>query len=127
MSSTFRVKSLAVYEESEDKQSIARVLYEIGLVHDLPNPDQALEYFNRSLAVSEEIRGKSRTVMALNRLDLIYHSQARYELAVETYEKSRALGEDLNGKLPLERVLNNLGDLYLFHGFRVVRDMSRIL
>ncbi|HKQ79397.1 MAG TPA: tetratricopeptide repeat protein [Blastocatellia bacterium] len=95
-------KSLVIYEETADERGMARALYGIGLGHrTLGRVDQALEYFNRSLALSQASGASvnnSQTVLILNGIGSIHRYQGRHELALEFYQKSRALSEELNDK-----------------------------
>ncbi|HSE98700.1 MAG TPA: CHAT domain-containing tetratricopeptide repeat protein, partial [Blastocatellia bacterium] len=109
--------SLTVFEEAGEKKEMARVLHNIGLVYRLQGRlDQALEYFNRALAIGEQIKDKALTAMALNNIGIIHRFQGRYELALEFYQKCRALSEEIDDKSVMRNVLTSIGNVYQAQG-----------
>ncbi|MGE0127284.1 MAG: CHAT domain-containing protein [Blastocatellales bacterium] len=107
-------KSLAIFEEADDKKEKARALHNIGLAQ--KRPELALEYYDKSLSISEEIGDRSLIPSILNSQGLAHIRLGRYELGLELYQKCRSLSEELGDKRMLEIALNNISTQYTSRG-----------
>lgn len=115
-------KGLNIYEKLKKKREIAGVLDNLASSLKLQiessgeeNPDysQIIDYYNRSLKISEEIndtRGVSRT---LNNLGILAQSQKNYSKAQKFYEKSVETALNAQEKQGLASTYNNLARLHL--------------
>ncbi|MEZ4772584.1 MAG: adenylate/guanylate cyclase domain-containing protein [Bacteroidia bacterium] len=78
----------------------------------LGNYPQALEYFQKSLAIQEEPGDKKGIAKNLNNIGLIYMSQGNYPRALEYLQKSQAIKEELGDKKSIATSLGNIGLIY---------------
>ena len=121
-------KSIDMYKEIGDKSGISLSLNNIGDVYmtqannaevllDNAKSDSlitiALDYFNRSLAIREEIGDKNGISASLNSIGLIYMKHNKYDKALEYLSRSLKLTEELKDKSGISVSLINLGKLYL--------------
>jgi tetratricopeptide (TPR) repeat protein len=74
--------------------------------------DQALEYFESSLTISEELGDKAGMGKAFNNIGLIYESKGNLDPAIKYYTESLLIHEKTGDKRQISAVLNNLGNLY---------------
>lgn len=72
-SSNLCFEALAVYEKIEDAQGICDVLNSIGIIYfEQKQHDKALEYFNRSLTIAEQLDDVRRISRGLNNTSNVY-------------------------------------------------------
>ena len=106
-------KSLKIFEEIGDKNSIAISFYNIGTIYgkqgDIP---KALEYFNKSLKIREEIGDKQGMADSFNNIGLIYNNQGDIPKAIEYYNKSLKLYEEIGDKQGMSTSFINIGAIY---------------
>lgn len=114
-------KALNIYEKLKKKKEVAGVLDNLASSLKLQiqsnqeeNPDysQIIDYYNRSLKISEEIgdtRGISRT---LNNLGILAQNQKDYTKARKFYEKSIEIALQAQEKQGLASTYNNLARLH---------------
>ena len=76
------------------------------------NYPQALEYFQKSLAIKEELGDKMGIAKNLNNIGLIYMNQGNTPRALEYFQKSQAIKEELGDKKGIAVILNNIGLIY---------------
>ncbi|MBK9285417.1 MAG: tetratricopeptide repeat protein [Sphingobacteriaceae bacterium] len=134
--------SLKMREEIGDKKGIATVLNNIGAIYyDQGDPlntsfkqdalsagfTKALEYFDRSLKIKEEIGDKLGTANLLNNIGVIYSEHgdpsvtsskedalsAGFTKALEYYGKSLKIREEIGDKEAIAATLNNIGVIYI--------------
>ncbi len=114
-------KALNIYEKLKKKREVAGVLDNLasslklqieGTEEENPDYSQIIDYYNRSLKISEEIhdtRGVSRT---LNNLGILAQSQKNYARAKKFYEKSIEMALLAQEKQGLASTYNNLARLH---------------
>ena len=88
-------------EEIENKRVMSLTLEGIGFVYlIIDNHDKALDYFERSLAIAEELGDNSGISLGITGIGFVYFYKGDYKKAEEYLEKSLALanesGIDLN-------------------------------
>src|SRR5262249_18250458 len=89
----------------------------IGIIHsDQGNYAQALEYYQKSLTLSEALDDKVGVARALNNIGRDHKNQGAYAQALEYYQKSLALSEALDDKDRIARALNNIGVVHRSQG-----------
>ena len=76
------------------------------------NYPQALEYFQKSLAIQKELGDKKGIAKTLNNIGLIYMNQGNTPRALEYFQKSQAIKEELGDKKGIGAILNNIGLIY---------------
>jgi tetratricopeptide (TPR) repeat protein len=81
--------------------------------------DPALDYFNRSLKINEELGSLKGMASALTNIGYIYKSQGSIEKALEYYDKSLSYFEKCSNKEGIANTLNNIALIYKIQGDHV--------
>ena len=74
--------------------------------------EDALEYYQKSLKINEEINDKRVIANSLNNIGAIYQELNNYEDALEYHQKSLKINEEINDKKGIAYLLNNIGIIY---------------
>lgn len=80
------------------------------------NYAKAIDYYTKSLKLSEAQGSKQGIAMTANNIGLIYAEQENYNKAIEYYKKSLKIKIELKDSLGIARSYNNLGLSYLGQG-----------
>ena len=100
-----------------DKPGISETLSNIGNVHaSQGNYAQALEHFQKSLAMKEALGDKSGIASALLGIGEVYARQVNYAQALSHFQKSLALGEALGDQDVVSRTLIDMGNANRLQG-----------
>jgi tetratricopeptide (TPR) repeat protein len=101
----------------KDKQEKANILTELGLVsYNLGELDKALEYFGKSLGLTEKLDWKDGMAANFGNIGIIYKIKGDLETALEYYGKSLKLNEELGSKEGMASNYGNLGIVYQIKG-----------
>lgn len=76
----------------------------------------ALEYYQKSLRINEELRNKSDISLILHAIGSIYQNQGNYTSALEYYQKSLKIKEEIKDKQGIAASLHNMGLIYQIQG-----------
>jgi tetratricopeptide (TPR) repeat protein len=94
-----------------------------GLIHDLGNLLQkrgdypsALEQYEKSLKIKEELGDRAGVAISLNQVGIIHKNRGNYPTAMELYEKSQKIEEELGNLAGVAHSLNNIGAIHRDHG-----------
>ncbi len=122
-------KALKMAEELGDRNLIAIQLGNIGSVylsqanshnvHPVERDsllNRALDYYFKSLKMSEELGNKNGIATTLGNIGIVYYSQADYTKALEYYFKALKMSEELGYKKLQAFALGNIGSLYTKKG-----------
>ena len=74
--------------------------------------DKALEYYERSLPIFEEIDSNQGIGYNLNCIGIIYFNRDDYDKALDYYKRSLAIIEKLDDQYGIRLIINNIGDVY---------------
>ncbi len=103
--------------ENKDKERKADLLdCEGGLNNWKGELDQALAFYEKSLAIREEIGNKQAIAVSLNNIGVVYHQKGELGFALDCYEKSLVIKEELGNKQEIAKSLNNIGVIYRMKG-----------
>ncbi|MFN3316159.1 MAG: tetratricopeptide repeat protein, partial [Raineya sp.] len=114
-------KALNIYEKLKKKRETAGVLDNLASSLKLQiessgekNPDfsQIIDYYNRSLKISEDLKDSTGISRTLNNLGILAQSQENYSKAQKFYEKSIEIALLSKEKQGLASTYNNLARLY---------------
>ena len=117
--------TLTIYERQEktdNQQTELSILYsDIGSdYHFLKKYTDALEYYQKTLAIRERVLGGEHqdTAESYNDIGHIYVAQEKYNEALEEYHKARAINERVLGAAHPQVALDygNMGCIYEFIG-----------
>jgi class 3 adenylate cyclase/Tfp pilus assembly protein PilF len=99
------------------KQQMANALNTLGISFAIRGGyPQALNYYQRSLKVYEEIGNKKGIASSLNNIGNIYKKQGDYPQALNYYQKSLKITEEIRDKKGIAGALNNIGVIYVDQG-----------
>jgi len=73
---------------------------------------QAIEYYEESLKIQQQIDNKGGISMALGNLGTVYHSLDNYSKAMKLLTQSIAIKKEINDKEGVAKDLNNMGVIY---------------
>ena len=76
---------------------------------DLP---KAIEFYNKSLKIREEIGDKSGIASSLGNIGIIYNDQGDIANALDYYYKSLKIHEEINDKAGIAASLDNIGGIF---------------
>jgi len=94
--------SLQIREELGDKHKMGHSLGNIGWTYyEIGDYDKALDYYNRSLKIYEEL-GWENISNEINNIGLIYYQQEDYNKALEFLDKSATMQMELDSTIHLE-------------------------
>ena len=80
------------------------------MIHqDQGNYEEAVEKYNQSLKIKEELGDKSGIAATLQQLGMIHQDQGNYEEAVKMYNQSLKIVEELGDKSGIAITLHQLG------------------
>jgi tetratricopeptide (TPR) repeat protein len=74
--------------------------------------NEALEYFERSRAIYDEIGERTGQAQSLNDIGTIYRNKGLWVKALEYFERSRECWVEIGNRQGLANVLNNIGMIY---------------
>ncbi len=106
-------KSLAKWDELNNKKGIASALNNIGNIYNVKgNYPKALEYYKKSLAIKEKQGNKKGIASSQNNIGTIYFRQGNYSLAMAYYQKSLVNYQELDDKKGIASLQENVGSIY---------------
>lgn len=111
-------EALHIYAKAHNYPKAAATGYNLqGIAnHTLGNYPRALEYFEMSLEIREELGDKHGVAFSLNNMGNIYAGQGNYLRALKYYEKALAIQEELGDKHGIANSLGNIGIIYKTQG-----------
>ena len=77
---------------------------------------KALDYYQRSLKIQEEIGDKKASASTINNIGIIYKQQGDYPKALEYYQRSLKMEEEIGDKKGIASTINNIGIIYKQQG-----------
>jgi tetratricopeptide (TPR) repeat protein len=99
------------------QQYFASSLNNIGAIYKSKgNISEALEYYQKSLKIKEEMGNKLGVAGTLNNIGTIYKSQGNISRAMEYYQKSLQIKLEIGDKEGVATLLNNIGFIYADRG-----------
>ncbi|TXI28513.1 MAG: ATP-binding protein, partial [Nitrosomonas oligotropha] len=99
--------------DSKDLKSRARAINLAGLLNDhLGNYDIALQSYEESLVIWQEISNKSGEGTTLNNISQIFKVRGDYETALDYLKKSLTIQQEIGDKYGEGTTLNNISQIY---------------
>jgi LuxR family transcriptional regulator, maltose regulon positive regulatory protein len=106
-------QAMAIYQALEERQNIAAVLMDLGLVAmDSGRYRQALHHFEKALEYWREVNNTIRQANLLNNLGVLYHLVGDYEQAAATFEEALTRARLSRYSRMEAYILSSIGDLY---------------
>ncbi len=95
----------------------AAAYHNLGVIHqDQGEYEKAIEKYNLSLKIAEELGDKSGIAITLHQLGMIHQDQGEYEKAIEKYNLSLKIAEELGNKSGIAITLHQLGNIHYAQG-----------
>lgn len=92
------------------KKEMAQALKMQGATYYIKSDySKAIDYFERSLAISIEISDKSGIAGSLNNIGIIFRKKGYYPKALDYYQQSLKIMEEISDKSGMADILNNIG------------------
>lgn len=112
-----KIDSLKVLINSKDNDTTAvNHLLDIAALLFKSNPDSAILYSNKGIALAEKINFKSGLGYAYKSMGLAHYYKGEYSEVLILWKKSLAIFEEINHKAGVSNLLNNLGGVYQTKG-----------
>jgi tetratricopeptide (TPR) repeat protein len=84
------------------------ILNNIGMVyHAWGKYDEAIEYYKKSLKITEEVGDRKGEGVSLNNIGMVYNAWGKYDQAIDYHKKSLKILEEI-GAVEAEKVRKNL-------------------
>ncbi len=113
----YSLKSLAIYEDIDDKTAISSTLNTIGNIYGKrKDHSNALKYYLRSLAISEEEGNEEGIAKTNNNIGNIYQDKGDFDKALEFIGRSLQSFTELDDDLGIASSCNNIGIILKFQG-----------
>lgn len=112
----YYLEALKILEiANNDFAVMSRVINNIGIIYtELKNPDKAIEFYNRALAISGQTKDKQLKSTLLSNLGICYLDKSDFNKAENYFYKGlEVIGSESNAAKAY--ILNNLGTIYLHH------------
>ncbi|RFZ94728.1 tetratricopeptide repeat protein [Mucilaginibacter conchicola] len=106
------LNALSTFEKAKDLRSEARVDNNIGNLYLDNNLTKALEYFKKSLVITERLNDSSLTASLYMNIGNVYYRKKSFNQALNYYDKSNALFISLKDSANLVQCLQNRGVIY---------------
>ncbi len=95
-----------------DKVGTAALLHNFGnIVQNRGEYDKALEYYERSLKIAEELGDRSGVAQSLHQIGMIHQERGEYDKALEYYDRSLKIKEELGNRSGVAISLGQIGIL----------------
>ncbi|MES2397731.1 MAG: tetratricopeptide repeat protein [Bacteroidota bacterium] len=95
------------------RKTLALALNNIGYIYrDQGDSPLALEYYQKSLKIQEEMGDKKGTAITLNNIGYIYDNQGDILIALEYYKKSLKIVEEMGYAQGIANSFKNIGGIY---------------
>jgi len=99
------------------KNSLADALNNIGFIyHHQGKNNEALDFYNRSLKIQEEIGNKKGMASSLNNIGAIYKRKGDAKEALNCYNKSYKIREEIGDKKGIASSLSHMGNIFKTQG-----------
>ena len=82
------------------------VIYAMQEIH-----DKAIEYFQKSLEIKEELGNKGGMASSYNNIAIIYTRQDAFDEAIEFFQKALEINEETGNKMGASMCLANIGNV----------------
>ncbi|MBN2016909.1 MAG: tetratricopeptide repeat protein [Candidatus Cloacimonetes bacterium] len=107
------LEALQYFETTENDSLISTNFTNLGMLYrNIGNPEKALEYYQKSLQIKQELDDPHGTSSVLGGIGLVYFEHGDYEKAKQYFLEAMEFGQRSPEKKPLTHALNNLGLTY---------------
>ncbi len=107
---------LKYYNETNNESKAADILIEIGKIYNLQGNDKALEYYQKSLEIKEELSNKEGISNTLNNIGIIFEYKEEHDKALEYYQKSLEIDREIRNSKGIALTLENMAIIFAKKG-----------
>jgi tetratricopeptide (TPR) repeat protein len=95
----------------------AAAFHHLGMLHHAQGEyEKAIENYNKSMKINEELGNKKEIASTLHQLGMLHEAQGEYEKAIEKYNLSLKIKEELRDKGGIASTLGQLGNIHSRQG-----------
>jgi len=107
-------QTLLIYGEQHKYPKAKSMAYNLMGVYSRNKGDypKALEYYQRSLKINQEIEDKKGSAPVISNIGNIYYNQGDYPKALEYYQRGLRIYQEIGEKKGNAHVIGNIGSLY---------------
>lgn len=106
-------QSLSIFEQLQERDSIATTLAGIAQTHDaMGNDTEAVNFYQDGLQIVREVGNRFAEGKFLDSLGGVYFEQGQYAKAIETLNQALDVSHSVGDRIGEMTTLNNLGLLY---------------
>ncbi len=108
-------QSLALYQKLEDKEGIAAISNNIGLIYERQGDySQALKKYNEAAKAFGQLKdGRKKETIAISNIGNVYYTLGRYDKALEFLSQALNNSEEMQDSSGMAPSYNNIGNIYL--------------
>lgn len=107
-------EALSLYRKLGDKENIARVSNDLGIIYRMQGEyEHAEQLYRQALAGWQETRNRAQELRLLNNLGVLYHARQKYDQAFDALNTALKYARQMNDRRAEAYALASIGDLYL--------------
>jgi tetratricopeptide (TPR) repeat protein len=100
-----------------DLHRTAKILHNFGnLVINRGEYEKALEYYDRSLKINEELGDRPDVAGTLLQIGNVYRNLGDYDKALKSYEQTLEISQKLGDRSGVAKSLHGIGNVHYYHG-----------
>ncbi|HDP76499.1 MAG TPA: tetratricopeptide repeat protein [Bacteroidales bacterium] len=114
----FARQALAKVDAVNQPDIVARVYFSLGYAYYNRNDfELALEHFNKSLMLAEQLDNIQLQALVHNRIGNVYQLKSYYNQAIDKYKKALDYNYKIGNKVEIARTLVNIGTVFAITGY----------
>ncbi|MGE0884779.1 MAG: tetratricopeptide repeat protein [Blastocatellales bacterium] len=100
-----------------DRAKAATLMHNFGVVHqDRKNYDEALDYYQQSLKIKEEIGDMAGLAGSLHQIGWVHQDRGNYDVALNYYHRSLKINEEIGDVRGVATSLHHIGWVWQYRG-----------
>lgn len=109
--------SLTPAEEKRGAHWIGLYKNVVGVIyHNKGEIDIALEFYQESLRLREQVKNPEDIAISLNNIGAVYEHRGEYNLALDYFRRSLSISESIDNPEGIAYALNNIGNVHTYLG-----------
>ena len=106
-------KSLGYFSSHKDKQQIADIYQNLGMVYNETNDTtKAIHYYLKSLNLNEELKNEKRIASVSHNIGVLYSSVNKPDIALSYYKEALTNFKNIGFEEGEATAINNIGDIF---------------
>ncbi|MGH9769696.1 MAG: tetratricopeptide repeat protein, partial [Blastocatellia bacterium] len=113
LSLSLLISQRLVAEKLGDRKETSHAWMNMGIIHFMQKRyPQALDAYQKGLAIEEELGRKSELARFLTSIGLVHSAMGKAQQAIEYFQRGLAIHEELNEKSAVAQALENIGNVH---------------